>query len=83
VAGSHGREVAVIESRKPVLAEALNNREYGAVDVADPEVLVSSHQLGGARVVGLGQVFNVQLAPRAIASRKAANWSPPSSRASR
>lgn len=62
MAGSHGGEVPVVESREPGLTESLDDRQYGAVDEPDPKVLVRSHQLGSARMVGRGEVFDVQLA---------------------
>src|SRR5579884_3118321 len=44
--------------------ESLDDRQYGAVDEPNPQVLVSSHQLSGARMVRRGKVFDVQLATR-------------------
>lgn len=62
VAGTHGREVSVIQGRELRLAEPLDDGEHGTVHEPDPEVLVRPHQRGGARMVGRGEVFDVELA---------------------
>ena len=62
VTGSHSREMPVIEGCEPSLTESLHDRQHGAVDESDPQVLVRPHQLGGARMIGGSEMFDVELA---------------------
>ncbi len=62
MAGTHGREVPMIQGRELRLAKPLDNGEHGTVHEPDSKVLVRAHQCGGAPVVGRCEVFDIQLA---------------------
>lgn len=51
MARSHDREVAVVERRELALAEPFGDRQHGAVDEPDFQVVVGSQQLVDASVV--------------------------------
>lgn len=61
VARPHRPEMAVVEGGELRLAEALDDRQNGAVDKADLQVGVGAHQLGDTPIVLDGQVLDLKL----------------------
>lgn len=57
---AHRGEMTVIEGGEPGLAEALDDREHGAVDEANTQVGVGGEQLGDTSVVSVCKVFYVE-----------------------
>src|SRR5450755_1072140 len=62
VAGSHDAEMAAVEGRDRGEVEALGDGDQAGVDAAEGLVGVPLGQLGDARPVGSGEVFDDGLA---------------------
>ena len=64
VAGSHGREVAMIERSDLLHAKTLGDRDQAGIRPTEGEVAIAIHQLGVALVVGGSQRLDPHVTAR-------------------